>query len=224
MKEDERYCKFISVYGILLSCQNIDNLCYVLLWPNAINSFIIPDKPFVLVTHHGDGTFPDDCLDKANEILSSPNLIHWFSQNLTKLDNKKLSPIPIGINYHSLYLEEEGNLWWGNGKETPVEQEQFLIELEKKPFYEREIKVYTNFSHSMHARIHIGDTRPDREMALEQIPKDLIIIEEHRINRKKNWENMVKYTFTASPLGNGLDCHRTWEILALGGIPIVRTS
>jgi hypothetical protein len=27
-----------------------------------------------------------------------------------------------------------------------------------------------------------------------------------------------------SPHGNGLDCHRTWEALALGCIPIVKSS
>ena len=30
--------------------------------------------------------------------------------------------------------------------------------------------------------------------------------------------------FVLSPHGNGLDCHRTWEALCLGCIPIVKTS
>ena len=33
-----------------------------------------------------------------------------------------------------------------------------------------------------------------------------------------------KYAFVISPHGNGLDCHRTWEALVLGCIPIVKTS
>ena len=32
---------------------------------------------------------------------------------------------------------------------------------------------------------------------------------------------MIKYTFILSPAGIGLDCHRTWEALCLGCIPIV---
>jgi hypothetical protein len=174
------------------------------------------------VTHHGDATVPNDALEKSNKILQSPNLVHWFSQNLTKLDNNKLTAIPIGINYHSLYLQEEYNLWWGEGRiETPVEQEKYIDTLNKIPFDKRELKVYTNFSHQLHNN---KNTKTDRVLALEQIPKELIVIEEQRVKRKKTWENMVKYTFAASPLGNGLDCHRTWEILALGGIPIVKTS
>lgn len=225
-KEDERYCKYVSVYGILRSCKEMKNLIYLLL-EDGIKNFQIPTTPFVLVTHHGDATIPDLSIDKSNEILNSPNLIHWFSQNLTKHDNPKLTPIPIGINYHSLYLQEAPNLWWGKGGvETPVEQEKFLETLEKKPFDQRELKVYTNFKHQQHtAKLHNGkQTKSDRVLALEQIPKDLIVIEESGVKRNKTWENMVKYAFTASPLGNGLDCHRTWEILASGGIPIVKKS
>jgi hypothetical protein len=36
--------------------------------------------------------------------------------------------------------------------------------------------------------------------------------------------NMIDYAFVVSPHGNGLDCHRTWEALCLGCIPIVKTS
>ncbi len=32
------------------------------------------------------------------------------------------------------------------------------------------------------------------------------------------------YQFVASPRGNGLDCHRTWEALYLGATPIVTAS
>jgi hypothetical protein len=35
---------------------------------------------------------------------------------------------------------------------------------------------------------------------------------------------MVKYKFVLSPPGNGIDCHRTYEAIALGCIPIVKSS
>ena len=35
---------------------------------------------------------------------------------------------------------------------------------------------------------------------------------------------MIKYKWIISPHGNGLDCHRTYEAIALGCIPIVKTS
>ncbi len=36
--------------------------------------------------------------------------------------------------------------------------------------------------------------------------------------------DLAKSKFVFSPRGNGIDCHRTWEALLLGAIPIVRTS
>ena len=45
-----------------------------------------------------------------------------------------------------------------------------------------------------------------------------------RVNRNNSFENQIKYAFVVSPFGNGLDCHRTWEALALGCIPIIMTS
>jgi hypothetical protein len=34
--------------------------------------------------------------------------------------------------------------------------------------------------------------------------------------------NITEYTFVLSPFGVGMDCHRTWESLCLGSIPIVK--
>jgi hypothetical protein len=34
-------------------------------------------------------------------------------------------------------------------------------------------------------------------------------------------KTLSEYMFVASPSGNGVDCHRTWEALYLGVIPIV---
>lgn len=52
----------------------------------------------------------------------------------------------------------------------------------------------------------------------------LFIKAPERITRKENWQNQINYAFVISPHGNGLDCHRTWEALVLGCIPIVRKS
>ena len=64
----------------------------------------------------------------------------------------------------------------------------------------------------------------DRVDAVDHIPKESIDYEETPIERAETWKKMTTYAFIPSPHGNGLDCHRTWEALALGCIPIVRTS
>jgi hypothetical protein len=40
--------------------------------------------------------------------------------------------------------------------------------------------------------------------------------------RTQNWNNITQNTFVLSPFGMGMDCHRTWEALCLGAIPIVK--
>lgn len=47
-----------------------------------------------------------------------------------------------------------------------------------------------------------------------------ITIEDEELNRAELWRRHGRYSFVISPPGHGLDCHRTWEALALGCIPI----
>jgi hypothetical protein len=41
---------------------------------------------------------------------------------------------------------------------------------------------------------------------------------------KQHRSALTQYSFVASPPGNGLDCHRTWEAMYLGCVPIVLRS
>ena len=38
------------------------------------------------------------------------------------------------------------------------------------------------------------------------------------------WKLQTRYSFVISPVGQGLDTHRTWEALILGCIPIIRKN
>jgi hypothetical protein len=214
---DEKDCLYINSYGIIKSLKNIPNIYYIK--ADQLNRFTIPDKKFIIVTGNEDTTIPDDNLEKSNEILNSPNLIHWYSQNLTKTDSSKLSAIPIGLDYHTIGNGKKGYEWWGK-QETPKQQEEIIFKLNNTKFNERIPKLYINFAKSIRGRY--GEK--DRMESLDQIPKDLQIIEKDHIPRNETWTNMSKYTFVLSPHGNGLDCHRTWEALVLGCIPVVKTS
>ena len=215
VNEDETTCIYVSSHGIKKSCNTINKCIYIK--SDQLNSFVIPEIPFILVTGDEDTTLPDDLIQKSNEILSSPNLIHWYSQNLKYIGNLKLSLIPIGLDYHT--IANNNNNSWG-AQESPKKQEEYIFELEKKPFEERKLKLYVNFNNSIRGRY--GEK--DRKDALEQTPKHIQVIEKDNIPRKETWKNMTKYSFVLSPHGNGLDCHRTWEALVLGCIPVVKTS
>lgn len=171
---------------------------------------------FILVTGDSDLTLPIDFSNFTN-LITNDKIIHWFAQNAT-VDHPKLTQIPIGLDYHT--LASSLNHSWGD-KQTPQEQEKILMNLKNNSplFEDREIKCYSNFHFSLE-----GKYCYDRHEAINEINKDLIYYEPNKITRTLSWQNQVKFAFVVSPLGNGLDCHRTWEALCLGNIPIVKTS
>ena len=44
---------------------------------------------------------------------------------------------------------------------------------------------------------------------------------ERRRSQEHVWGLFASYAVVASPMGMGLDCHRTWDVLAVGAIPVV---
>ena len=103
---------------------------------------------------------------------------------------------------------------------TPVAQERILVEQIRAgmmPFYQRKIRIYSNV-------MLCPDRFNDRVSAITIIPSALITQQNGFIPRTETWKNMIEYAFVLSPFGNGMDCHRTWEALLCGCIPIVRSS
>jgi len=67
-------------------------------------------------------------------------------------------------------------------------------------------------------------SRGTRQECLERIEHDVAFFEATPVSRKKSWENNSNMLFTISPTGAGVDCHRHWEAIALGTIPIIDKS
>jgi hypothetical protein len=159
--------------------------------------------PIVLVTGDSDLTMTD------LSILDNPRIIRWFCQNCPSPFNSKLLQLPIGLDYHTI-AENSGHKWTLPGEGTsPAEQEALLRSL---PFHERSSKIYVNF----------GWISRDRHDALNSIPKSLMTLDLMAKPRSAVWSAMTQHAFVLSPYGNGLDCHRTWEALVLGAIPIIK--
>ena len=62
--------------------------------------------PFVLVVHHGDESFPglhQDAKD-VEDLIANSYILHIFAQNCdyTGPQINKVSPIPLGVDYHTL--------------------------------------------------------------------------------------------------------------------------
>lgn len=237
--DQENFCKYVGSIGLRKSCdmtsldnsRSISEYNFSKLKDNDVLYIKLDKIPafaqivhtikvnFVLVSGCSDYTTPNDLFRSNDEFLkfvNSPNIIKWFIQNCI-VKHEKITLLPIGLDYHTM---SERDMEWGP-KTTPLEQEKILQDVisKVKPYCDREIKCYSNFHFQMNTKYGY-----DRVDAYNQVPKELVYYEKNHIKRLNTWENQSKYAFVLSPHGNGLDCHRTWEALVLGCIPIVKTS
>jgi hypothetical protein len=194
-----------SVYVCTDALENFSN--------NFLNSI---ERKFNLIS--GDS---DICVD-ANfignqaiaQILEHPLLNKWYAQNLN-INNHKIGSIPIGMDYHTMW-EIPG--LWGLTKQSSIAQERALIDvLAGAP------ATLNRFS-TAYCSWHFAIERGDRKDCYEKIQKEFCFFEGGHLPRVTSWRRQVNCIFVISPEGAGMDCHRTWEAMLLGCIPIVKRS
>ena len=171
--------------------------------------------PFILVTGDSDLPINVSTLGQSLEILlSSPKLLRWYAQN-KDLQHPNIQSLPIGINIHNLWSNP---LEWGGGFILPAMQELQLntIAQDAQLFPLRQPKIFCNW--------HFSIDRSDRKQCLKQIDHSLCYFQEKPLPMAATWELQSQFQFVLSPHGAGLDCHRTWEALILGCVPIVKSA
>ena len=173
------------------------------------------DKPFILVTGDSDLSVNKESLgNNLEKLLDNPLIVAWYTQNRDH-DHPKLHSLPIGINIHNQWTNP---LQWGGGFILPAFQELQLktIAESAKPLSDREAKIFCNW--------HFSLDRADRRALSEVIDQSACYFQKEPIPMADTWELQSQYQFVLSPHGAGLDCHRTWEALILGCIPIVKAA
>jgi hypothetical protein len=146
------------------------------------------------------------------EFIESEKIIHCFIQNCA-VSHKKITKIPIGVNYHSYYQSYRQN---------SIDQEKMIKQIQNSVpnINSRKIKCFANFQFNKNGS-YFGYDRND---AISQISNDIIDYESRYIEKYQSYYNQSQYLYVVSPHGNGLDCHRTWEALYFSCIPIVKSS
>ncbi|CAF0786226.1 unnamed protein product [Adineta steineri] len=162
--------------------------------------FISIREPFVLITHNSDDSAPGRYI----RYLRNPKVLHWYASNLNQKNLQKISPIPIGL----------ANIRWVHGT---LDKIAFALKNHRKPWSQRTTFLYVNFA---------VDTNIDqRTKALSQASTiQNVQIMKERIKLESYLEQIGNSKFVLSPPGGGIDCHRTWEALLMGAVPIVLTS
>lgn len=149
------------------------------------------NKKFILVTHQSD-----DCVTEKNmNLLESKSLIRWYAQN-SKITHEKLIKIPIGLE----------DYWRSHAGDKRHFDSLRRNKVQKKDRIIWGFNDSTNITERTKARNILSSLKIADEVNVPPY-----------IYRKK----LNNYKFVASPPGNGPDCHRTWEAIYLGVIPIV---
>ncbi len=151
-------------------------------------------NPFSVLSHNGDPN-----LDASILPLLPPRLQRLFAQNVLVRDDRVI-PLPIGL--------ENGRLHY-NGVTRDFDALR-RKRVEKLP---RILSAFT-----------VGTNRSVRGPAFAQLSAASHNDSVERMNSRAYRKLAVKYMFVASPPGNGVDCHRTWEAMYLRSVPIVLRS
>ncbi|MCF7852602.1 MAG: hypothetical protein K9M07_05115 [Simkaniaceae bacterium] len=168
--------------------------------PGALNFFFKRIHPkisqkYILLTHNSDEAFPGRFAKRLND----DTIAYWMTTNNLMPDHPKMISLPIGI----------ANRYWPHGDVS-------LFEKIVKECYPKKHLLVLNFLPHTNPKIR----KPLRAFYLNKpfcycsSVKDLSA---YLIDMKQSH-------FILSPFGNGLDCHRTWEALLMGAIPIVESS
>lgn len=235
-QHDETNCLYVSSHGLLKSCRfhhpkpqssrdilldicadDIEGGDSIYVPTDALHRFSIEllphiSAPFVLVTGDSDMGVNFDEIDPAtlDAIAKNHHLISWFGQNLSVAQDT-VHNMPIGLDYHTLAIAP--NHLWGSFK-TPVRQEKLLISIaQNAPKTEdKQLIAYCNWHFSL---------TTGRMACQARVHPQATYFEPRRTKCQTNWQSNANMLFTISPTGNGMDCHRTWEAIALGTIAIV---
>lgn len=162
------------------------------------NIFPKINNSIILVTHNGDWPTPGIFIDYLND----QRIIMWFGQNCDIDVHPKFTSIPIGI----------ANAKWAHGNTHVFDK--VLNHLDKRSGKSRHFRLYINFAATNSTRPQLIQFFKGNQFVHLSSPKPL----------RKYLLEMARYAFVLSPHGNGLDCHRTWEALLVGCVPVVKTS
>jgi hypothetical protein len=133
--------------------------------------------------------------DKFVNILNSEKIKKWYCQNRI-INHPKLVSIPIGL----------ANSRWPHGDQAAITAVRDQHNLKK-------YLVYKNFdiNTNSHERMRCDSTTYNNGIQMSS-----------KVDNIQYWQMIRDSVFAISPPGNGIDCHRIWECLFLGTVPVVK--
>ena len=150
----------------------------------------------VLVT-----SFSDACCTSSMARRLPTNVRRWFSNNVTTR-NERVTAVPLGLR-----TSMEGETLLRAAMDNGRQPERNLV-------YMNFIRLIRNGNNPRRGLYEHFGNKPwiTTEGGREHVPMD------------KFYEQIASHPYVLSPPGAGPDCHRHWEAMLLGSIPIVLKS
>lgn len=147
----------------------------------------------VVILHNGD-ILPSHSILRQIRRLS----FHVFASN-TLEESLDLTAVPVGIE--NAYRNENGAI------------SDFLFFRDNPPTETRPLRIFSRFN--------VGNNPAVRGPLATAIQQSRFDWSTERLNPHQYRLRVARSKFVLSPPGNGFDCHRTWEAIYLGAIPVV---
>ena len=148
---------------------------------------------FTIITHNSDIGIDVKFL----KYLNNNHILKWYAQNVC-IKHPKLNPLPIGI----------ANSQWRHGNLSILNQ---IISESKM---NKEKLVYLNYK--------INTNKSVRKPIFKLLSSKKFVTCNSNLSYQDYLKELSQHKFCIVPPGNGIDCHRTWECLYLGVIPILQ--
>lgn len=190
----------------------VEELFRIISNPESIGAYPSKKNQYILITNSSD--FPIG----EKEFMKKPdNIKKWFAVNVL-FDHESLIPIPLGLSQHEIkggfsmnswdeMIPFNQTMWFSENFETLREKEKMDI-------------LYCCWND----RTMFPDYSKSRNSILDELDKSIRIIRANGLKFKDNIKLTSEIKYILSPPGNGLDCHRNWESLYLGCIPVVKKN
>lgn len=150
-----------------------------------------------LILHNGDRQLGTEEINQLSRHFSA-----IFAPNIKSLSDR-VRAVPIGLE--NLSHNKNGKLKYFKPRLTV--HERFSI---------RSRRVLSNY--------HVGTNQRVRSLAAEAMSFSRHGHMGEFLKTGLYFEEVRRTKFVISPPGNGIDCHRTWEAIYLGAVPVVLTG
>jgi hypothetical protein len=198
--------KFQLIADIVIDTDRRDNLKTMknksIIWcktdfvRDLFNEIKNDKNDYFLITHNSDYSITEDVFQLRPKCIKK-----WFAQNVD-YKHSDLVPLPIGL---------ENDIGPSKGAYTDYDVIGQSVLNSRQRIID---KVYCNFN--------VLNCNK-RNKVIDSLCRNDIAVLSSRLNYSDYCSALSKYKYIASPRGNGIDCHRTWEALYIGCVPMVES-